>query len=102
MSAMFQNCSSLATVPALVTTAVASNGAFLFMFSSCNSLARIQAEDFRFTFSVTGCKLSAAALNEIYTNLPVAVSQTITVSSNYGTTGDNPTIATAKGWTVTG
>jgi hypothetical protein len=72
------------------------------MFVTCNSLARIRAEDFRFTFSVAGCKLSAAALNEIYTNLPVVTSQTITVTDNYGTTGDNPAIATAKGWTVTG
>jgi len=72
------------------------------MFSSCNSLARIQAEDFKFTFSVASCKLSSTALDEIYTNLPTVVAQTITVSSNYGTTGDNPAIATAKGWTVTG
>jgi len=28
--------------------------------------------------------------------------RTITVTGNPGTTGDNPTIATAKGWTVTG
>jgi hypothetical protein len=72
------------------------------MFNGCNSLARIQAEDFSFTFSVSNCKLSAAALDEIYTNLPVAVAQTITVSNNYGTVGDDPTIATLKGWTVTG
>ena len=98
----FSGCSSLTTVPALVTTAVTSSAGFSTTFTSCNSLARIQAEDFRFTFSVASCKLSAAALNEIYTNLPVAVSQTITVSNNYGTTGDNPAIATAKGWTVTG
>jgi len=72
------------------------------LFTACNSLARIQAKDFKFTFSVANCKLSAAALDEIYTNLPVAVAQTITVTGNYGTTGDDPTIATAKGWTVTG
>jgi surface protein len=102
MSAMFISCFSLAAVPALVTTAVTSSSGFSSMFNNCNSLARIQAEDFRFTFSVANCKLSAAALDEIYTNLPVVVSQTITVSSNYGTTGDDPTIATAKGWTVTG
>jgi hypothetical protein len=48
------------------------------------------------------CKLGATELNEIYTNLPVVVGQTITVSNNVGTTGDDPTIATAKGWTVTG
>ena len=102
MTSMFSSCSSLAAVPALVTTAVTSSGNFSSIFNNCNSLARIQAEDFSFTFSVANCKLSAAALDEIYTNLPVVVSQTITVTGNYGTTGDDPTIATAKGWTVTG
>jgi hypothetical protein len=72
------------------------------MFNSCNSLARIEASDFRFTFTVANCKLSAAALDEIYTNLPTVTGQTITVSGNYGIAGDDPTIATAKGWTVTG
>jgi len=102
MSNMFANCSSLVAVPALVTTAVTTAARMSNMFNACNSLARIQAEDFRFTFSVANCKLSAAALDEIYTNLPVVVAQTITVSNNYGTTGDDPTIATLKGWTVTG
>jgi hypothetical protein len=65
-------------------------------------LTRIQAKDFKFTFSVASCNLSSSALNEIYTNLPTVSGQTITVSGNYGTAGDDPTIATAKGWTVSG
>jgi hypothetical protein len=72
------------------------------MFSGCISLARIEASGIRFSFSVASCKLSATALNEIYTNLPTVVSQTITVTGNYGVASDDPTIATAKGWTVTG
>jgi surface protein len=102
MSFMFNSCNSLAAVPALTTTAVTSSGSFASMFNICNSLARIEAKDFRFTFSVASCKLSATALNEIYTNLPTVTSQTITVTGNYGTATDDPTIATAKGWTVTG
>ena len=102
MNYMFSGCLSLQNVPALITTAVTSSTNFGSMFSSCSSLARIEAKDFRFTFSVASCKLSAAALNEIYTNLPTVTGQTITVTGNYGTTGDDPTIATAKGWTVTG
>ena len=62
----------------------------------------MQAAPFRVSFSVAACKLSATALNEIYTNLPSIAGQTITVSSNYGTATDNPAIATAKGWAVTG
>jgi hypothetical protein len=72
------------------------------MFTTCSSLARIQAKDFQWTFSVANCKLSATALNEIYTNLPTVTAQTITITGNYGTATDDPTIATAKGWTVTG
>lgn len=102
MTGMFSFCNALTSVPALTTTAVTSSSNFTNMFNSCNSLTRIQAKDFRFTFSVANCKLSAAALDEIYTNLPTVTGQTITVTGNYGTAGDNPTIATAKGWTVTG
>jgi surface protein len=101
MSFMFNSCTSLTTVPALITTGVGS-GNFNSIFATCPNLSSIQAKNFRFTFSVTACKLSAAALNEIYTNLPTVTSQTITVTQNWGTLTDTPTIATAKGWTVTG
>jgi hypothetical protein len=57
----------------------------------------------RFSFSVANCQLSAVALNEIFTGLPVVTGQTITVTGNYGISqgGYNPLIATMKGWTVT-
>jgi hypothetical protein len=47
--------------------------------------------------------LGPAALNEIYTNLPTASGspRTIIVTGNWGTTSHTPSIATAKGWTVT-
>jgi len=32
----------------------------------------------------------------------IAAGTNITVTGNYGVSGDDPTIATAKGWTVTG
>ena len=102
MQGMFNGCSILQSLPAFTTTAVTSSTNFGTMFQDCPSLTRIEAKDFRFTFSVSACKLSATALNEIYTNLPTVTAQTITVSSNWGTASDNPAIATAKGWTVTG
>ena len=101
MSSMFNNCNSLQSVPALNVSAVSSAANFASMFATCSSISRIQAEEFNFSFSVASCKLSAAALNEIYTNLPTVVGQTITVTGNYGTATHDPTIATAKGWTVT-
>jgi surface protein len=101
MSSMFSSCVSLQSVPALVVTAVTSGG-FGAVFSGCSSLSRIQAQNFRFTFSLTNCKLSDAALNEIYTNLPTVSGQTISVSGNYGAATDNTAIAVAKGWTIAG
>ena len=100
-SSMFALCPSLQSVPAFVTSGPTSNAGYTFMFG-CPNLSRIQASGFKFTFSVANCKLSATALNEIYTNLPTVTSQTISVTGNYGTATDNPAIATAKGWTVTG
>ena len=102
MSNMFNNCSSLQTVPALNASAVTSSANLGNIFTTCPSLSRIAATGFKYTFSVAICKLSAAALDEIYTNLPTVTGQTITVSGNWGTATDNPSIATAKGWTVTG
>jgi surface protein len=98
---MFQNCQVLQSVPALVVSAVSSLGGFGGMFAGCNSVSRIEAKDFRFTFSVANCKLGPGQLNEIYTNLPTVSGQTITVTGNWGTASHDPTIATAKGWTVT-
>ena len=102
ISGMFYNCYSLQAVPSLNVSAVTSSSNFSSMFSGCRSLIRIQASRFNYTFSVASCKLSATALNEIYTNLPTVTGQTITVTGNWGTATDTPSIATAKGWTVTG
>lgn len=71
------------------------------MFTGCTNLAKIENCDINITFTIPGAALDAAALDEIYTALPTVTSQTITVTGNYGTAGDNPTIATGKGWTVT-
>jgi surface protein len=99
LSGLFAGCNSLVSIPALEVT---SSTNFSSIFNTCSNLSRIEAKNFRFTFSVASCKLSATALNEIYTNLPTVTGQTITVTGNYGTSTDNPAIATAKGWTVTG
>jgi hypothetical protein len=45
--------------------------------------------------------MGPTALNNLYTSLQTAA-RTITVTGNWGTASDNPSIATAKGWTVTG
>ena len=97
---MFQYCYSLQTVP-LLNTAAGTN--FTSMFQGCFSLQQSDITGTTYTISYASANLSAAALNNIYTNLGTASgAQTITVTGNWGTAGDDPSIATAKGWTVAG
>lgn len=101
-TSIVSGCTSLSIFPKLSAGGPTASSGYSNLFNNCPSLKRIEATGIRYTFSVASCMLSSAALNEIYTNLPTVTGQTITVSGNYGTTGDDPTIATAKGWTVTG
>ena len=98
MSSMFGGCYSLKEVPALNANSVTN---FTDMFVSAR-LTRSQLANVRYTHSYLNNNLANVELNEIYTNLPTVTSQTITVTGNWGTASDDPTIATAKGWTVTG
>jgi hypothetical protein len=175
---MFTSCNNLQQIPAFdLSKATAGNiGAFA---SSLPSLSKISAVNIYYSWSVTNCKLSGTALDEVYTNLPTVFAQgtavtfdgtadtvtlnnhgfanlrtvsfatittttgisintnyfvrnvttntfqlsttatgaiinlvnngsgtlngqTITVTGNWGTATDTPSIATAKGWAVTG
>lgn len=125
-SGLFQNCSNLRYVEfgsALTAATNISN-----MFNSCRQLMHIKFASGGFASVTTttnflnqcvnlakleNCSIPvswtligrfvAAQLDAIYTALPTITSQTITVSgAGPGISGDDPTIATAKGWTVTG
>ena len=98
-SYMFNTCSSLQSIPLLDTSACIN---FSYMFYNCRSLSQAALSGTKVSISYINCKLSADALNTIYTNLATVTGQTITVTGNWGVASDNPTIATAKGWTVTG
>ena len=74
---------------------------FSSMFTNCSSLQSIGCTNIAADISVANCSLSGPALDAIYANLATA-SKTITVTGNYGTASDTPSIATAKGWTVAG
>ena len=96
---MFYGCSSLQSVT-LDTSAVTSTSS---MFSGCSSLQSVILTGLTRGVSVAYASLSSTALDALYTSLGTAAgSQTITVSGNYGTTGDDPSIATGKGWTISG
>ena len=72
------------------------------LFYNCTSLAKGAMSGTKETLSYSGCKLGPTELDEIYANLDTVTAKTITVSGNWGTASDDPSIATAKGWTVTG
>jgi hypothetical protein len=73
------------------------------MFAGCTSLAKGRLAGTTRSISYANLMLSASALNDIYTGLGTAAgAQTIDVTGNWGTATDDPSIATAKGWTVTG
>ncbi len=97
-SYMFTYCYSLQSVPLFNLSSITNITDILF---GCYSLKKMNLP-LRFTFSVANAKMSATALNEMYSILPTVTGQTVTVTGNYGVSGDDPTIATAKGWTVTG
>ena len=102
-ASMFANCSSLKEIPSLIFQQTATTTIFNNIFSGCNSLSRIRSTGFNHNISMPNSgQLAADELNEIYTNLPNVSSKTITVTGNWGTAADNPAIAIAKGWTVTG
>ena len=102
MSSMFYFCRSLREVPALDCSAVSSAANLNSTFVNCSSLSRVKATGFKYSLNVQNIVLGAAELNELYSGLATVVGQTITVTGNPGVGGDDPTIATAKGWTVTG
>jgi hypothetical protein len=75
----------------------------MFGGSAFTNLSSIILTGLRYAVDVSGMRLDGTALNNLYTSLGTAAgSQTITVTSNHGTVDDTPSIATAKGWTVTG
>ena len=100
MSYMFQYCSSLQSVPVLNTANVTNMAS---MFQSCSSLQSVELTGCVIDIAVNNCRLEGPALNALYASLGTPGStRTINVTGNPGTPFDNPTIATAKGWTVTG
>lgn len=54
------------------------------------------------TTSVASCNLNAAALNRIFTDLGTVASGVITITNTPGGATCDRSLATAKGWTVTG
>lgn len=77
------------------------------MFNACPSLIEVGLSGISENFSIQNCSLGPTALNDLYGRLAIvgasgAGAKTITVSGNWGAASDNPAIAIAKGWSVSG
>jgi surface protein len=97
------NCSGINGTVSSFPSAPFSTSSSL-MFSNVTSLIltglRYSPTPSGATFSF---RLDGTALDALYTSLGTAVgAQTLNISSNHGTVDDTPSIATAKGWTITG
>jgi hypothetical protein len=89
---------SINEIPALNMT----SGTIIGYIGSGN-LKRMRATGMNVSFDVSNNNLDSTALNEIYTNASATGNgKTITVTGNWGAANDTPSIATAKGWAVTG
>ena len=121
VSNMFSNCRCLVKIPSYVFNSASNvknfvtgctalgivpniNFGEVYVNSPLNNLPSLKRmlTPLKLTFSVANAKMSATALNEMYSILPTVTGQTVTVTGNYGVRGDDPTIATSKGWTVVG
>ena len=105
MSYMFSYCTSLVTVPALNMSAVTSTSSANILGTSTKpNLTSFLAYGSRYGFSLnTAPALDAAALNTVFTNLGTPVgAQTITITGCAGAATCDRSIATNKGWTVSG
>lgn len=72
-----------------------------FAFHAVPSLGKVLLPGLKIGVDLSGCNLSATALNNFFAGLGVPTSaQTIDVSGNWGAATCDPSIATAKGWTV--
>jgi surface protein len=101
-SNLFSFCNTLQEIPDLNLSGVTTITSAAFCVSA-NSLTRMRATGINVSVNISQCMLGANSLNEVYSNLSAnGTGKTITVTGNYGTASDDPSIATAKGWTVTG
>lgn len=93
----YQGCDSLLEIPAFDLSASTQAN-----FQNMYALQRSRVTGLSVSHTYINCNLSATALDEIFTNLPIVTGKTITVTNNPGSATCTPSIAQAKGWTVVG
>ena len=101
ISNMFYNCQKLKEIVFTTCAAVTTTTS---VFSNCFSLRKLRMPGMGATFSITGCNMQRTELVDLFNDLAVVTSKTITVTNNPGVadlTAADILIATSKGWTVT-
>jgi hypothetical protein len=106
MTEFFYNCRAIKEIPGITLSFAANNYTNTF-FQNWNLSVCGMSGFSGANVSFASCSLGSTALNQIYSSLGIvgasgAGTRTITVSGNWGTATDNPSIAIAKGWAVTG
>jgi hypothetical protein len=103
MENLFYRCPSLAMIPALDGSALTRAISSSLLGSGSLCVSRSLAHGWRYKHTYATRPLSAEAINEIFTNLGIADGvQTINITGCYGAATCDRSIATGKGWTVTG
>jgi hypothetical protein len=101
-SNMFQYCYSLTSIPELNTNKSTNNGT---IFGDCKSLRIATLSGTSANIGYLNCLLSATELVNIFNKLATVSGKTITITGCWGAhllTLEQRTIATDKGWTLTG
>jgi hypothetical protein len=98
----FVFCGALQEIPEYNVSAIPNSQSIGFG-QSTPQLKRAIFKDAICNVTIAACDFSPTAINEMFTGLGLTGSgRTVTISGNWGTTGCNRSIATAKGWAVSG
>lgn len=101
----FLTASGLVEVPPMDFSTASSAVNLSALMPTAGFLISVLATGLKYSFSVANSRMDDAALNLMFTNLPVVVGQTVTITGCPGAaagTAIDRSIATAKGWTVAG
>lgn len=98
---MFYGCNSLVVGPAYDISNTVNTGSF---YAFCTALSKVNTiVSTKDGFIISNCNLSTASLNAFYSILPtLGTGRTLYVGGNPGSATANNSIATAKGWTISG
>lgn len=98
-TSMLLSCASLVSVPAWDFSTVTNMTA---MFNGCISLETINITGIGTDFDVSDTALNKKGLEELFGNLSTVTGKTVTITGTPGADTADQSIATNKGWIVTG